>query len=54
VSPDYKKPEVLRRFISERGKIIPRGRSGICSKHQRVLAREVKRSRYLALLPFSS
>jgi len=52
ISPDYKKPEVLNRFISDRGKIISRGRTGICAKHQRLLAREIKRARYLALLPF--
>ena len=52
IVPDYKKPEILSRFISERGKIIARSRSGICAKHQRALAKEVKRARYLALLPF--
>jgi len=52
VVPDYKKPEILGRFMSERGKIIPRKRTGICAKHQRALAREIKRARYLALLPF--
>jgi len=52
INPDYKKPEVLDRFISDRGKIISRGRTGICAKHQRLLAREIKRARYLALLPF--
>jgi small subunit ribosomal protein S18 len=52
ITPDYKKPEILARFMSERGKIIPRKRTGICAKHQRALAREIKRARYLALLPF--
>jgi len=52
IFPNYREPEVLRRFISERGKIIARSRSGVCAKHQRALAREVKRARYLALLPF--
>jgi len=52
VIPDYKEPEVLRRFISERGKIISRTRSGVCAKHQRRLAGEIKKARYLALLPF--
>ena len=52
IGPDYKKPEILARFMSERGKIIPRKRTGICAKHQRALAREIKRARYLALLPF--
>jgi len=52
IVPDYKEPAVLSRFISERGKIIPRNRTGICAKHQRALAREIKKARYLALLPF--
>jgi len=52
IFPDYKTPETLSRFMSERGKIISRNRTGICAKHQRVLAREIKRARYLALLPF--
>lgn len=52
LTPDYKEPEILQQFISERGKIIPRSRTGICAKHQRKLTREIKRARYLALLPF--
>ncbi len=49
---DYKTPEVLRRFTTERGKILPRRITGTCAKHQRVLALEIKRARSLALLPF--
>lgn len=49
---DYKEPEELRRFITDRGKIISRSRSGVCAKHQRQLARAIKRARHLALLPF--
>ncbi|MDA3956627.1 MAG: 30S ribosomal protein S18 [Oceanispirochaeta sp.] len=49
---DYKKPDSLRRFITERGKILPRRITGTCAKHQRMLTTEVKRSRALALLPF--
>ena len=52
VMPDYKKWEVLSNFISERGKIYPGDRTGLDSKTQRRLAREVKRARHLALLPF--
>ena len=48
---DYKEPEKLRRFISDRGKIEPRRKSGTCAKHQRVLAMAIKRARHLALLP---
>lgn len=49
---DYKKPEILGRFISDWGKILDRGRTGICAKHQRKLAREIKRARFLSLLPY--
>lgn len=49
---DYKKTEALSRFVSDRGKIISRTKTGVCAKHQRQLAREVKRARYLGLMPF--
>ncbi len=49
---DYKNPEVLRRFVTESGKILPRRITGTCAKHQRQLATEIKRARVLALLPF--
>ena len=49
---DYKRPENLERFITARGKILPRRITGTCAKHQRELARQVKRARNLALLPF--
>ena len=51
---DYKDEKLLRRFISERGKIVPRRFSGNCAKHQRILTRAIKRGRHLALLPFVS
>ncbi len=44
----------LSKFLTERGKIIPRSRSGLCAKHQRELARQVKYARHLAMLPFVS
>jgi len=50
---DYKDHELLRRFIHEDGKIRPRRQTGVCAKHQRKLARAIKRSRHLALLPFT-
>ena len=50
--PDYKEPETLSRFISERGKILSSARTGLCAKHQRRLTRQAKKSRFLALLPF--
>lgn len=53
-SIDYKDIQRLRRFISERGKILPRRVSGTCAKHQRQLTIAIKRSRHVALLPFST
>ena len=50
--PDYKEFEVLKKFVNDRGKILSRGRSGVCAKHQRALARSIKQARHLALLPF--
>ncbi len=52
VVPSYKNDEVLKRMLTERGKIVPRRMSGTCAKHQRILATEVKRARHLALVPF--
>jgi len=49
---DYKDEKRLRRFITDRGKIIPRRTSGTCTRHQRQLSRAIKRARHLALLPF--
>jgi len=54
VAVSYKDSEALRRFTTERGKILPRRITGTCAKHQRLVAREIKRARFLALLPFSS
>ncbi|RPI30041.1 MAG: 30S ribosomal protein S18 [Chloroflexota bacterium] len=50
---DYKQAEMLRRFISEDGKIRPRRQTGSCAKHQRQLARAIKRARHLAMLPYT-
>jgi len=49
---DYKDVKLLQRFISERGKIVPRRITAVSAKHQRGLARAIKRARNLALLPF--
>lgn len=49
---DYKDADTLRRFTTERGKILPRRITGTCSKHQRSLAVNIKRARALALLPY--
>lgn len=50
--PDYKDIKRLQRYISDRGKILPRRRTGTCAKHQRGLATAIKRARHIALLPF--
>lgn len=50
---DYKEAEQLKRFIHEDGKIRPRRQTGTCAKHQRELARAIKRARHLALLHFA-
>ena len=51
---DYKDVAKLRRFITERGKILPRRISGNCAKHQRQLTVAIKRARNIALLPFTA
>ncbi len=50
---DYKQHDMLRRYLTDRGKIRPRRQTGTCAKHQRALARAVKRARHLALAPFT-
>jgi small subunit ribosomal protein S18 len=50
---DYKQADVLRRFVTERGKIKARRKTGVCAKHQRRLTAAIKRARHLALLPFT-
>ena len=49
---DYKDTELLKRFISERGKILPRRVTGTSAKYQRMLTLAIKRSRHMALLPY--
>ena len=50
---DYKQADVLRRFISDTGKIRPRRQTGTCARHQRGLSVAIRRARYLALLPYA-
>ncbi len=50
---DYKDPQSLRYFITERGKIVPQRISGTCAKHQRAVAQAIKQARVVALLPFT-
>ena len=49
---DYKDAAKLRRYVSERGKILPRRTTGTCARHQRQLTTAIKRARHVALLPF--
>ena len=49
---DYKDTAKLRKYITENGKILPRRMSGVCAKHQRMLAEAIKRARGMALLPY--
>ena len=50
---DYKDANLVRKYISERGKILPRRITGNCSKHQRAITVAVKRARHLALMPYT-
>jgi small subunit ribosomal protein S18 len=49
---DYKDADALRRYMTERGKILPRRITGTCAKHQREVAKAIKRARAISLLPF--
>ena len=51
---DYKDSNKLRKFISERGKILPRRMTGTCAMHQRQLTVAIKRARHIALLPYTA
>jgi len=51
---DYKEVTRLRRYLSDRGKILPRRMTGTCARHQRTLTIALKRARHIALLPFQS
>ncbi len=51
-SVDYKDVAKLRKYITEKGKIVPRRMSGVCAKHQRIVTEAIKRAREMALLPY--
>ena len=51
---DYKDPSILKYFITERGKIVPRRVSGLCAKNQRKITQAIKRARMIALMPFTT
>ena len=50
---DYKEPETLKKYINEKGTIVPRRVTGNCARHQRHIAREIKRARAIGLLPYT-
>ena len=50
---DYKNPSLLKNFITDRGKMVPRRISGSCAKHQRAIALAVRRARMIAIVPFA-
>ncbi len=50
---DYKNAEQLKKFINDKGKILPRRATGACAKHQRVITLAVKRARHIAILPYA-
>lgn len=50
---DYKDVARLRKYITEKGKILPRRQTGTCAKHQREIANAIKRARYMALIPYT-
>lgn len=53
VNLDYKNVDLIKRYITPDGKIRPRRQTGTCAKHQRAVAREIKRARHIALIPFT-
>ncbi len=50
---DYKNPEQLKKFINDKGKILPRRATGACAKHQREITLTIKRARHIAMLPYT-
>ncbi len=52
-SLDYKQTDILRRYVTDQGKIRSRRETGTCAKHQRMMSRAVKRARHMALLPYT-
>ena len=51
-SVDYKDVAIINKYINEKGKIMPRRMTGACAKHQRHIAQQIKRARFMTLLPF--
>ena len=53
LSLDYKNPDQLKKFINDKGKILPRRATGACAKHQREITLTIKRARHIAMLPYT-
>ena len=51
-SVDYKNPQIISKYINDKGKIVSRRMSGACAKHQRHIQTQVKRARFMALIPY--
>lgn len=51
-SVDYKDVNIVLKYVNEKGKILPRRMTGACAKHQRHIAQQIKRSRFMALIPY--
>mgnify|MGYP001096836736 FL=1 len=51
-SVDYKDVMIINKYINDKGKIMPRRMTGVCAKHQRHIAEQIKRARFMALIPF--
>ena len=51
---NYKDVEIVKKYISDNGKILPRRITGACARHQRYIANQVKRARFMALIPFKN
>ncbi len=49
---DYKDVAIISKYVNEKGKILPRRMTGACAKHQRVIAEQIKRARFVAILPY--
>lgn len=52
-SVDYKDADIIRKYINEKGKILPRRVTGTCARHQRLVAEQVKRSRFVGFVPYT-
>ena len=50
---DYKDVDIVRKYVNEQGKILPRRVTGACSRHQRIITTEIKKARFMALIPFT-